>query len=109
MINLKDKKAAFVISALSLTAIVYFAYKILYPTPDEKSLKEPIVVKYDDNIKEDPSIKIQSEGSYPEINYVMADIQDDVTNDSIPENYVMQSNDEYTFDINSITGFLKNV
>jgi hypothetical protein len=107
MINLKDKKTAFVISALSLTAIVYFAYKILYPTPDENSLKEPIVVKYDDNIQEDPNIQIES--SYPEVNYVMADVENNVTNDVIPENYVMQNDGENIFDINSITGFLKNV
>jgi hypothetical protein len=108
MINLKDKKTAFIISALSLTAIVYFAYKILYPIPDEKSLQEPIVIEYDDNIQEDPTIQIESEGSYPEINYVMADVEENNSND-IPENYVMQNDGENIFDIDSITGFLKNV
>ena len=38
----------------------------------------------------------------------MADVEENNSND-IPENYVMQNDGENIFDIDSITGFLKNV
>jgi len=112
---MNNKKIITTIS-ISLIGIYYIIY--LYQHNKRKKADESVdsyesalekLKKSKENISllyKEPDL--QTEGSYPEINYVMDNIQDDISND-FPENYVMQSNDEYNFDINSITGFLKKV